>query len=221
MIYERVEGLAHMHQSKSRFTLRTPSCQADLHCGASEGVPLSDLYDDFQILDTSLATLWTMLPPLHDRSGIQPYEAYSLMNPRLFGAHATYHGSVMLLNRLWADEDDKARERAFEAARSLANLCYHSRGVKGVRAIRAYALPIVRLVPPCIVASLLLTLFQCNRCTSCRQRISCHDISTHPKQKRVPKSSRYAPSLSRDWRNMSSSCIGCILNGVSRSLSHP
>lgn len=77
------------------------------------------------------------------------------MNPRLFGAHATYQGSVMLLNRLWADEDEKARERAFEAAQSLANLCYHSRGVKGVRAIRAYALPIVRFRFPFAVMFVL------------------------------------------------------------------
>lgn len=103
-------------------------------------------------LVSALVAFESILPPLDDPWGIEPFESLSLINPRLIITHTTYHGSRLILHSLRAKEDPSSRLKVFAAAQSLVGLCSQLRGARGLRRVHA---PLILLVS---VACLLYLL---------------------------------------------------------------
>ena len=114
-----------------------------------------DFQSEFYALETALQKFHRALPSLLDNEGLERFEVFSLINPRLLIAHTTYHGSVLLLYSISIrrkdgdegdndDDDRRSRARVFEAARSLAEIFARIRGARGLRKVRGFVLPIVR-----------------------------------------------------------------------------
>lgn len=121
-LFERVERLARTVQSQ----------------GTEQHVR-----DEFEALKGALEAFHRTLPSLLDNRGLVGYEAVSLVNPHVVIAHTSYHGSVLLLYSLFAEQDAGARGQVFEAARSIADVCAAMRGSKGLQKVRGFATSMV------------------------------------------------------------------------------
>ena len=120
-------------------------CESSASLTGQTGSAFSDRYrSKYLALQSALSSFETLLPPLSDPWGIEPFESISPINPYLLVTHATYYGSLLLLHRLAADKDATARTALFEDALSLVNLCSQLRGTRGLRRMQGPLILIVR-----------------------------------------------------------------------------
>lgn len=98
-------------------------------------------------LGSALSTLQSTMPSISDNSAIDMYEEdhISSLNSNFVNAHATCQGSILLLYSL-NDEDFGSRSLAFEAAKSLAELCNQIRRGGGLKAPKGLLLCMVRRI---------------------------------------------------------------------------
>lgn len=142
-MYQYVEGLALEVQSMSNiFASRLRSNRSPIHT-AKEFRFNDQLYSEHNALVSALVAFESILPPLDDPWGIEPFESLSLINPHLIIAHTTYHGSRLILHSLRAKEDLSSRLKVLAAAESLVALCSQLRGARGLRRVHA---PLILLV---------------------------------------------------------------------------
>lgn len=97
-------------------------------------------------LGPTLDALSKTLPSLLEAHCVQPVETFSFSNPNMIETVSTYHGTIMRLYGLIANDDANARHRVLEAARAITTVCRDIRGTSKLRKVQAFLVAMVRFL---------------------------------------------------------------------------
>lgn len=90
-------------------------------------------HNKFEAMSSVLSTFQEHIPPVDQKRS----------DPHLISAHVIYHGTVLLLHSLRADDNPDEHDRVFAAARSIVDLCSTIWTAGGTQVVRGYVLPSV------------------------------------------------------------------------------